>query len=302
MSEKVYSRITEAILHRLEQGIVPWHKPWRQAGFPMNLVSQRRYRGINVFILGSQGYGSPYWLSFRQASELGGSVRKGEKATPVVFWKWQDKEFEAAEEKKTARIPLIRYYHVFNVEQTEGISYPKAPVPEVKPIAAAERVLMWYEDPPRIERGNQACYRPQDDAIVMPVKERFPKMEEYYSTLFHELTHSTGHEKRLARKTLTDLCPFGSTNYSREELVAEMGAAMLSGECGIEQVVIDNSASYIAGWLKRLQNDRRLVVVAAGQAQQAVDHILGRRFTIADSAGSAQEVSGEETVEDAHLG
>ena len=152
---------------------------------------------------------------------------------------------------------------------------------EVAVIEEAERIAAEYKDAPRIEfRGDQAMYLPREDVICLPSIQRFDSGQEFYSTLFHELTHSTGHEKRLARKTLTDLCPFGSTNYSREELVAEMGAAMLSGECGIENTVIDNSASYIAGWLKRLQNDRRLVVVAAGQAQQAVDHILGRRFTI----------------------
>ncbi len=278
MSEKVYDRITASIISRLESGVVPWHKPWSEAGFPSNLVSKRPYRGINVFILGTQGFGSPYWMSFRQASELGGTVKKGQKATPVVFWKWPEKDVEAAAAKKAARIPLIRYYSVFNAEQTEGISYPTPPVREVHPIEAAETVCLGYEDPPHIERGNQACYQPKADAIFMPVMDRFENAEEYYSTLFHELTHSTGHEKRLDRKTLTDLCPFGSTNYSREELIAEMGAAMLSGECGIDHAVIDNSASYIANWLKRLQNDRRLVVAAAGQAQQAVDHILGRKF------------------------
>lgn len=278
MSDAVYARITESIISRLESGVVPWHKPWREAGFPANLVSKRPYRGINVFVLGAQGFGSPYWLSFRQASELGGTVRKGEKATPVVFWKWHDKEFEAAEQKKKARIPLLRYYHVFNVEQCEGVSYPKPPVREVHPIEAAETLCLGYDNPPYIERGEQAFYRPKLDSISMPMMDRFETAEEYYSTLFHEFVHSTGHEKRLDRKTLTDLCPFGSTNYSKEELIAEMGAAMLSGECGIDHAVIDNSASYIASWLKRLQNDRRLVVVAAGQAQQAVDHILGRKF------------------------
>jgi len=282
MSEAVYSRITQEIMGRLEKGTVPWHRPWKRgSGFPRNLVSGGCYRGINLFVLAAQEYESPYWLTFRQAVLRGGTVRKGEKSTPVVFWKWVETEVKKLDKEETLRLPILRYYHVFNVEQCERIEYPKPEaLPDLKPIESAERICMGYEDPPWIDQGTQACYRPKDDAIVMPKRERFENAEEYYSTLFHELTHSTGHEKRLARKTLTDLCPFGSTNYSKEELIAEMGAAMLSGEAGIENSTIDNSASYIAGWLKRLQNDDRLLIIAAGQAQRAVDHILGQKFSV----------------------
>lgn len=287
MSDAVYARITTQIIQKLEKGVVPWHKPWKSgpASFPANLASRRRYRGINVFILACQGYNSPFWLTFRQAGEMGGTIKKGEKSTAVVFWKKQEVLTETGEDKPKPQFPVLRYYHLFNLEQCHGIQTPKPieglkPV-EYDPIDAAERIIAGYPTPPKIEfRGDQALYRPKEDLILCPIMGRFTSVDGYYSTLFHELTHSTGHEDRLNRKTLTDLCPFGSTNYSKEELVAEMGAAMLSAEAGLDVALVDNSASYIAGWLKRLTNDPRLVVMAAGQAQLAVDHILGRSFAI----------------------
>ena len=286
MSNSVHGVITEMITSRLESGTVPWQRPWRRGenGAPRNMSNMKRYRGVNVFLLGMQPFDSPYWLTYRQADQLGGHVKKGEKSTPIVFWKWLENKTTSEDGKeKVGRAPLLRYYRVFNVEQCEGIWYPKpsAPSSSIQPIGEAEKIAQRYQSGPRIEhRGNQALYRPVEDAIYMPKKELFVGAEEYYSTLFHELTHSTGHEKRLSRKSLTDLCPFGSTNYSKEELVAEMGAAMLCGESGIHNRTIDNSASYIANWLSRLKKDGKLVVQAAGQAQKAVDHILGRTFQV----------------------
>jgi antirestriction protein ArdC len=185
---------------------------------------------------------------------------------------------------KTKWVPVVRYYRVFNLAQCEGIKDPDIPpasYPGLQPIDAAEKFIGEYPDSPKIvQKGDKAYYVPSEDTIYVPKLNRYKIREEYYSTLYHELVHSTGHEKRLGRKTLTELCPFGSTNYSREELVAEMGAAILCGEAGIENGTIDNSASYIAGWLKRLQDDRGLVVLAAAQAQKAVDLILGRKFEV----------------------
>ena len=295
MSNSVYDAITEQIISRLEKGTVPWQRPWRRgtAGAPRNLSTMKRYRGVNVFVLAMQPFDSPYWLTYRQAGQLEGHVKKGEKSTPVVFWKWLENRTTTEEGKdKVERVPMLRYYRVFNAEQCEGIWYPQPAVSssDIKPIEEAERVVAGYNEKPRVEhRGNQAMYRPLEDAIYMPKREVFESGEEYYSTLFHEMTHSTGHEKRLARKTLTDLRPFGSTNYSKEELVAEMGAAMLCGEAGIKNRTIDNSASYISGWLSRLKNDRKLVVLAAAQAQKAVDHILGRCFDKETSDDVPQE-------------
>lgn len=271
MQNGLIARVTDAIIDRLEKGTVPWHKPWKSRfSLPVNLASGRPYRGINAFALAMQPYRSRYWLTLRQAAQLGGSVRCGERGTTVIFWTWLEKDED--------RIPFLRYYTVFNAEQCDGLKLPEpAPVPEIHPIDAAEKIVAEFRNGPRIERvGNQALYRPPADTILMPVRESFESSEEYYSTLFHELTHSTGHESRLARPTLVDLCPFGSTNYSKEELVAEMGAALLCGEAGIENRTIDNSAAYIGGWLKKLQDDRRLLIVAAAQAQKAADLILGR--------------------------
>ncbi len=279
MSEKVYARITEQIVEKLEAGTVPWRKPWKSGpeSLPVNLVSRKRYRGINVFLLALQPFNSNYWVSYKQAKLLGGNVRMGEKGTPVLFWKWHE-----IEDKAKGPIPVVRYYTVFNVEQTEGVEYPKPDTSpcKVKPIEAAEEIVRGYQPrgPLVRSRGNQACYIPAEDVVYMPVAAAFEKTEEFYSTLFHEMTHSTGHEKRLHRQTLLEGCPFGSATYSKEELVAEFGGAMLCGEAGISNVTIDNSASYIAGWLKKLRNDRRLIVVAAAQAQRAVDFILDRKF------------------------
>lgn len=279
----VYQIITDRILDQLEQGCVPWQKPWRSVGgvAPTNLHSGRPYRGINVFLLSVAPFSSPYWLTFRQAKERGGHVKAGSKGYPVVYWNWREvtEETTGNEEPKTKLVPFLRYYTVFNVEQTEGVAYPK---PETldnnnNSIEACEQIVANMPHRPVIRhQGDAAYYQPTADRVTMPPMGLFRSSEEYYSTLFHELTHSTGHESRLARPTLTELCPFGSTNYSKEELVAEMGAAFLCGQTGIENRTIDNSAAYIKNWLSKLRNDRKMVVCAAAQAQKAADLILGR--------------------------
>ena len=179
--------------------------------------------------------------------------------------------------KTTKRIPLLRYYTVFNLEQTTGIETPMEPHKQTfQPIERCEALVASMPQRPTLHHGEpRAYYRPLVDAINMPRPELFDSPEEYYSTLFHEMTHSTGHERRLNRPTLTDLCPFGSTNYSKEELVAEMGAAFLCGVCGIENRTVDNSAAYIASWLRVLKNDKQMVILAAAQAQRAADFIQG---------------------------
>jgi antirestriction protein ArdC len=271
----VYEIITERIMGKLEQGIVPWHKPWEQ-GIPRNLVTKKPYRGVNVFLTASAGFASSYWLTLKQANERDGSIRKGEKGTPVIFWKWLESAADD-EEHDTKRIPLLRYYTVFNLEQTTGIETPMEPDRQAfQPIERCEALVTSMPQRPTLHHGEpRAFYRPLVDAINMPRPELFDSPEEYYSTLFHELTHSTGHERRLNRPTLTDLCPFGSTNYSKEELVAEMGAAFLCGVSGIENRTVDNSAAYIASWLRVLKNDKQMVILAAAQAQRAADFVQG---------------------------
>jgi antirestriction protein ArdC len=279
MKNKTYDRITDRITALLEQGTVPWHKPWKaRTGLPRNLVSQKSYRGINVFLLIAMSYESPLWLTFRQASQLGGSVRKGEKACPVVFWKQL-----AVEDKKSGeqqKIPLLRYYHVFNVTQCDGLKIGTEPVEApVNGIIKPEEIVANMPQPPVIKHGmTRAYYSPREDCVGMPPRERFERAEDYYSTVFHELVHSTGHEKRLKRATVAENNSFGSDPYCKEELIAEMGAAFLCGQAEIAERTINNSAAYINNWLERLRNDKMLIVQAAAQAQKATDFILGRTF------------------------
>ena len=189
-------------------------------------------------------------------------------------------------ETETKQIPLIRYYSVFNVEQCDGISHARLeaehdePAP-FNPIESAERIVASYPKPPSISEDGRgsAYYRPATDSIRMPERETFDSEAHFYATLFHEMAHSTGHESRLSRAGITNPIRHASHEYSQEELVAEMGAAFLTAEAGIDaEVLMDNSAAYVASWLKALRNDKKLVVFAAAQAQKAVDHILDRTF------------------------
>jgi antirestriction protein ArdC len=279
MNDSVYQIITDRIVSLLENGTVPWHQPWNTGNqAPQNLVSKKPYRGINPFLLNSMHYASPYWLSFKQAQELGGNVKKGEKACPVVFWKWLDGQDKETGEKK--KIPLLRYYSVFNVNQCEGIDAPtiEGATREHSPVQAAESIVAAMPKRPEIKHGlDRAFYSPALDYVGMPNPEQFKSAEDYYSVVFHELTHSTGAESRLNRKGVASgNQSFGSESYSKEELIAEFGAAFLCGTVGIVERTIDNSSAYIASWLQRLKNDSKLVVQAAAQAQKAADFILNK--------------------------
>lgn len=281
----VYAIVTERVIALLQQGVVPWQKPWHGGEkMPRNLVSQREYRGVNVFLLHAMSYESAFWLTYKQAQELGGNVRRGEKACPVVFWKWLDADNTASGQRK--RVPFLRYYSVFNVAQCEGIKShlpkPQESKRDHHPIEAAESVVSAMPRRPEIKHGlDRAFYSPAGDYVGMPSAERFRSGEDYYSVLFHELTHSTGHESRLNRKSVSGSdghwSAFGSQSHSKEELVAEMGAAFLCGHAGIVERTLENSAAYVQGWLGRLKDDPKLVVQAAAQAQKASDFILGRQ-------------------------
>ena len=275
---KVYKIITDQIVKKLESGIIPWHRPWNGGEPAMNLITKKPYHGINVFLLACSGYTSPYWLTFKQVQKLGGHVKKGEKSTIITFWSVKQKEKNnESEETKTETYAVLRYYRVFNVEQCEGLD-GKVPEPKIRdfqPIDEAERIVKAMPKAPAITHKEQrAYYSPMRDYVNMPLQGTFISDEEYYSALFHELTHSTGHESRLGRKSLTTLAGFGSHEYSKEELIAEMGSAYLCGHCGISQRVIDNQAAYIQGWLGRLRKDPKMVVWTASQAQKAADYIL----------------------------
>jgi len=276
----VYQIVTDHIIRQLEQGVAPWRKPWRTET-PCNLVSGKPYRGINVFLLTSQGYESRYWLTFNQARKLGGHIRKGERSTLVTFWHiGEEKIIRDTHGNERKQTPfLLRYYRVFNLRQTEGIAEKLGlgtSTARVASIEQCEAIAAGMPNAPRHEQSDRAWYRPSTDTVGMPPRSLFNSSEEYYSTLFHELTHSTGHQSRIGREGIEQLNSFGSELYSREELVAEMGAAMLCGLTGIAPHTLENSAAYLQSWLSALKSDSRMVVSAASAAQKAADYILGK--------------------------
>lgn len=273
MINNIYDQVTQRIIALLEKGTIPWRKPWTvQTGLPRNFITKKPYRGINTFLLHAMQYESPFWLTYRQAMELGGHVRKGEKSCPVVFWKQLELEDKETGDKE--KIPLLRFYYVFNAAQCEGLKNAPATTGEI-PASRPEEIIAAMPQRPEIKHGMAlACYSPSADAVSMPDRARFKKDAGYFATLFHELIHSTGHPSRLNRSTLTESAGFGSNPYCKEELVAEMGAAFLCGLAGIGETVLENSAAYVQNWLEQLQNDRKLIVQAAAQAQKATDFIL----------------------------
>jgi antirestriction protein ArdC len=279
----VYEIITQKIIDQLEKGTIPWTQKWTLSSFK-NAVSKKDYRGINVLLLAistlDNKFKSQYWVTYKQAQDLGGYVKKDSKSTIVVFWKFVEKKVTKTsdnEEEITEheRFPLLCYYRVFNIDQTEGIPEDKLPKPingNAKPIEKCEQIVKEYKDCPEIIKGEPA-YNPHSDIITVPHIQDFDKESSYYSTLFHELTHSTGSENRLDREGIRSV-NYGSEIYSKEELVAAIGSSFLCNSTGIENETIENNASYINGWLKVLKNDKKFVVSASGQAQKAVDYIL----------------------------
>jgi antirestriction protein ArdC len=277
-----YQVITDRLVAMLEAGTAPWKKSWAGAsGFPKNLISKKAYSGINTWMLHTSDYASSYFLTFNQAKELGGTVKKGEKGLPVVFTKQLPvKSVEVKTEKGTETMidgktggRMLRYYTVFNVEQCEGIEAPDTGERhQHDPIETAEKIIAGMPNRPQIEhRGGRACYSPEADIVTMPTADRFTTRPGYYSTLFHELAHSTGHGSRLDRQIANN---FGSNPYAKEELIAEMASAYLCAHAGIEQSIIENQAAYLAGWIEALKGDARLAVQAASAAQKAANYIL----------------------------
>lgn len=297
MKKDVYQIITDAVVKSLKEGIVPWHQPWMGNGRPANLISRKAYRGINAWILNlisiDKGYNHNLFLTFRQANNLGAKVRKGEHGYMVVFWKWLEvanKDYNPdnplCEEKPTKKIPLFRYYKVFNVDQCEGIPEEKLPrvdkMENFNQIDIAEEIVGKYSDHPEIiHNGTSAQYNPQTDQVHMPAKTRFESEPMYYITLFHELTHSTGAVSRLNRKEVAQRNGWDMHEVSIEELVAELGAAYLGAEAGI-QGTIEHNAAYIKHWLGVLRDEKnkRWLPIAASRAQKATDYILGNEIQI----------------------
>ena len=278
-----YEKITAQIVAMLEDGVVPWRKPWNAAGLrATSLSTGKNYRGINAFVLGAMGmirnYGSPYWGTYKQINERGGQIRKGETSTSVVHWK----PFERVNaDGETVQSVFLTTFNVFNAEQAEWADGEMPTVPEMAdhdPIESAEAIARDYlVEGPTISHGStSAYYSPAIDAIAMPPIGAFTTPEGYYATLFHEMAHSTGHGSRLARDGVTEGHRFGDADYSREELVAELSAAFLCDVAGITpDETLSNSAAYIKNWLKVLKDDPKMIVEAAGKAQKAADWVQG---------------------------
>jgi len=282
----LYQHVTDAIVTQLEAGTVPWRRPWDPTvGQPRNAFTSRPYSGINSVLLGLEPYNDPRWGTYKQIAEHGGQVRKGEHGSLVVFYKPIDKRpsgdddtTAATEKNERRRYLLLKSYTVFNTTQADGLDLPDldtATVDRVEPLAAADAVLTGYNNPPSVRHNStSATYNPAADAVATPPIEAFKSAEAFYLCLWHELAHSSGHPDRLNRPDLT-AGRFGDRAYAREELTAEVTSAMIAARTGIVAPDIENTAAYIAGWLTALHDDTHLVVIAAGRAQKAADHILG---------------------------
>ena len=285
----VYEIVTAHILTHLAQGTIPWRQPWQAGELPKNLFSQQPYHGVNVWLLATQPYSSPFWLTRRQAEQIGGQIRAGERGTPVVFWKQYTPRSaamaEQPEDEPSATRRMLRYYLVWNTEQcalppslTARLALARPAEPE--PLAACERVVEQMPDRPAfVSPAPKAYYVPATDTIHLPARARFLSIEEYYATVFHELAHSTGLGRRLGRASLLAAMDGSHDAYGREELVAELGAAYLCGQCQIGPATVANAAAYIQGWLRVLRSDTRLVIGAAAEAQKAVAYILNEERT-----------------------
>lgn len=309
----VYQTVTDKIVAALEEGVVPWRKPWKSfaQGAQRNVTSKRMYRGVNQLLLGLSEFESPWWITFKAAAELGGRVKPeqakrhgGVGPELVVYWnrivcrKCSGPDGTAIAGQKCdacggrGSFYLLRFFTVWNVEQIDGLPDGLVPPPitlpdDYEPDDACDELLAAYSAPvgPLVtHKGDRAFYRPPLDKVTMPHSGAFESSDAYYATLFHELVHSTGHESRHARPELCELkSTFGSEPYAKEELVAEVGASMLCALAGITTPELDaNAAAYIGNWLTKLKSDKKLIVGASAQAQRAVDLITGMTFEDAE--------------------
>jgi len=271
-SYDAYQVVTDQIVKALEAGTRPWTKSWAggSGGLPLR-HNGKPYSGVNILILGLSGFTNPYWMTFKQAQEYGGKVRKGSTATKIVFFKPLKIEDKVTNEEKS--IPLLRTYNVFNAEQIEGLPERFYPGEEVRNqgerIEAAE-IFFAAQNANLVHEGSQAYYRPSLDQIVMPPFSRFNDPQSYYGTLSHELAHWTGAKRRLDRDLKTS---FGSKDYAREELVAELASAFVMHTLGLSATPREDHAEYLAEWLKVLREDKRAIFRASAAAQKAADFL-----------------------------
>ena len=284
MNKKICQMVADRVLEELEKGVAPWSKPWFGSDRFVSHTTGKHYSLLNCLMLGAPGE----YATFKQISDEGGKVKKGAKSKPVVYWSpWKKKEINADGEEVEKMVFILKYYRVFNLNDCEGMKKKYLNDDDTRfiheTVKDAEDVIRGYcEANPgltikREDVSNRAFYRPSEDMIVVPAKEQFEKIEEFYSTLFHEMTHSTGHWTRLGRFKESGLvAAFGGEDYGKEELIAELGAAALCGACGVESKdSFRNSAAYLDGWTKAIKGDPTLIVAAAGKADKAVGFILG---------------------------
>lgn len=279
MKPDIYQTITDRFIYQLEQGTVPWQRPWISA---QNMVSQKPYQGINTLILACENRESPHWLSYKQAADLGGTVKKGEKGTPVIYWQLLERTdancvaiLDAS--GRPERIPFIRWSNVFNLEQCENIKAPELTKESANtpPLERAQAIVdKTFVQLNTNSQLDMAFYHPALDRIEVPSIERFKNRSEYYHTLFHEMAHATGSKDRLSREGITEKAPFGSPIYAKEELIAELGAAFTSNEAGIlRDCTFQNSASYVKNWIAVLREHPKMLISAGSAAQKASDYI-----------------------------
>lgn len=297
-NNNIYQMVTDRILAQMKNGIIPWRKPWASVGtdnpdeVAVSHETGKHYSFLNQLLCGGPGE----YVTFNQVQKLGGKIKKGEKSRIIVFWHQYVKKAkdeiittpEDAPEDENVRYGwYLKYYNVWEINQCEGIESRWKKVegvteePRLKPEAAAEKIIEEYLAQPShpnlvIKVSNKAYYQPSTDTVVAPQLSQYENVAEYYSTLFHEMGHSTGHKDRLNRKGVVDMDFFGSHQYSQEELIAEMTAAMLCHKAGLDsEKAFVNSVSYIQHWFNSLKKDPKMFITAAGQAEKAAKWILG---------------------------
>ena len=289
----LYQETTNKIIALLEKGVLPWRRTWSQFGLAKNYVSGKAYKGINMILMNNTVHNIPYFLSFKQAKELGGTIKKGAKAEQVLYFKLTFKDDNgkvlsqetASQYKKAGRVVkvlrFLKYFNVFNIADVEGIffSIPEVELKDNEQIEKCDQLVMNMPNPPKFETTNtdRAFYAPASDLINMPSIKQFENSAEYYSTLFHEMIHSTGHQSRLDRKGISQLVQKAKNEYSKEELIAEMGAAFLCATTGIDyDAITENSAAYLQGWLKVLKADKHFIFKVSAESQKAANYIIGQ--------------------------
>lgn len=300
MKQDVYKRITDHIVTALENGVRPWIKPWNADHAAGRITRPLRgngqpYQGINVIMLWSaaveRGYSAAIWMTFRQAQALGANVRKGEKGSLVVYADaiTRKTENEATGEENEERIPFLKGYTVFNVEQVDGLpAHFHAPAaPRLDPVQRIEAAERFFATTGAAigHGGNRAFYSPGEDRVQMPPFETFCDAQSYYATLAHEVTHWTKHPARLDREFGRKR--WGDEGYAMEELVAELGAAFLCADLDLTHEPREEHASYIDHWLKVMKQDARAIVSAASHAQKAADYLNGLQSSTASEEQAA---------------